>query len=272
MEKTSIAMKTALNLTNNNHIVGWIDRNSNIEPRKICQIIENTEHLECLFIDTPDVYGPSFSQIISQLASNNNKLKIIYLIVRSTKIDQVTKLLNSSIPIDEFNTYRLTDNEINKILDLLEDQNLIGNLKEKPREEQISIFKSKADRQLIVAMIEATSGKKFEEKICEEFENLEGNFQQIYCLVAVATSRNHYLLREEILLGMGEDRNNEIMNIIEQLARRGLFIENTHGGLQVRHRLIAQKVSDRLSKNKQPIFILQSFSLYSFNQVYRANF
>ena len=51
--------------------------------------------------------------------------------------------LDQSINIEEYNTYPLTDNEINKLLDLLEQENLIGALKAINREEQINIFKSK---------------------------------------------------------------------------------------------------------------------------------
>ena len=250
--KTSIAMRTALKLTNKDQTVGWIDRDSSIPPHKINNLVENTEKLEVLFIDTPDIYGREISQIISDLALRN-KLKFIALVLRGSKVDHLIKspLFDNSIQIKEFSTYKLTDNEINNILDLLEDQNLIGALKQKNRNEQINIFKDKSDRQLIVAMIEATSGKDFVEKICEEFEELNDTDRQIYCLVAVATSRNHYLLKDEVLLGIGEIDNTTI-NTIDILVRRGLLIDD-HNRLKVRHRVIAQKVSDRLSSDKQLI-------------------
>ena len=249
--KTSIAMRMAAQMTNEGKTVGWIDRGSDIAPHKIFSLVEKSEDLEYLFIDTPDMYGPSVSQTISELALKS-RLKSIFLVVRSNKIDRLVKspLFDESIPFEEFSTYRLTDNEINKILDLLEDKNLMGGLKGKSRKDQVAVFKDKSDRQLIVAMIEATSGKKFTEKICEEFEDLEGVSKQVYCLVAVATFRNHYLLREEILLGMREDKNNNTLNIIERLVRRGLLVESARKGLKVRHRVIAEKVSDRLALQK----------------------
>ena len=250
--KTSIAMRIALKLTNKGQTVGWIDRDSNIPPHKISSLVENTKKLEILFIDTPDIYGREISQIISDLALRK-KLKFIALVLRGSKVDQLIKspLFDKSIQIKEFSTYKLTDNEINNILDLLEDQNLIGALKQKNRNEQINIFKEKSDRQLIVAMIEATSGKDFVEKIYEEFEELNDTDRQIYCLIAIATSRNYYLLKDEILLGIGEFDNTTI-NIIDILVRRGLLIDD-HNRLKVRHRVIAQKVSDRLSSDKQLI-------------------
>ena len=58
--KTSIAMRLALELTNQGKNIGWLDRNSNIEPYKVKTLVNNTEDLEGLFIDTPDMYGPDF--------------------------------------------------------------------------------------------------------------------------------------------------------------------------------------------------------------------
>ena len=200
--KTSIAMRFAVHLTNNQQTVGWIDRNSNIPPSDIEKFIENTENLQVLFIDTPDMYGLQISQIVSRLALSK-KLKFIVLVIRSFKVDSIIKapLFDSSIPIKEFVTYKLTDPEINKLLNLLEEKNLIGALKNVSRKEQLNTFRKKSDRQLIVAMIEATSGKDFSEKICEEFEQLEKNPKLIYCLVAIATSRKHYLLKRRHIIG-----------------------------------------------------------------------
>ena len=249
--KTSIAMKLAFYLTNKQQTVGWIDRNSNIPPDRIAKLVENTQNLESLFIDTPDMYGRIISQIISDLALRKT-LKFIVLIIRSTKVDTLIKtpLFDNTIPVKEFVTYNLTDNEINKILDLLEEKHLIGTLKGKSRKEQIDVFKSKSDRQLIVAMIEATSGEEFSKKICEEFEQLEGDSKLVYCLLALATVNSCPLFKEEVLLGVGENMDNSIMNIINKLAQRGLLIEDNNK-LKVRHRVIAETVYDRLSSDYQ---------------------
>ncbi len=230
-----------------------------ISPHKINDLVRNTENLESLFIDTPDMYGREIAQIISSLALSK-KLQFIALVLRSTKVDQIIKspLFDPTIYTKEFNTYKLTDNEINKLLDLLEEKNLIGALKNKKREEQVNIFKSKNkyDRQLIVAMIEATSGKSFTEKICEEFESLDDDDRHIYCLVAVATEKSSSLSREEILIGIGEGRDNKTINIINKLIKRGLFIEND-SRLKVRHRVIAEKIYDRLSSDKRLMIYYQ---------------
>ena len=250
--KTSIAMRIALELSSKGQSIGWIDSDAEVSPHQIIPLVNKTEGLDALFIDTPDMYGLEIPRIISEL-SLKKKLKFIAVILRSTKVDRIIRgpLLKTEIQREEFSTYRLTDNEINQILDLLENQKLLGALKQKSRSEQIKAFQEKADRQLVVAMIETTSGGEFVKKICEEFENLEHISKQIYCLVAIATSRNHFLSDEDILIGIGENRDNSITNKIKDLTKRGLFINNSGKGLRVRHKLIAQTVSEKLSLDKQ---------------------
>ncbi len=244
--KTSFAMRIALYFSNKGQTIGWIDRDSEISPHKIDDLVSNTENLESLFIDTPERYGREFAQIISSLALSK-KLKFIALVPRNTKVDQIIEspLFDQSVYTKEFNTYRLTDNEINKLLDLLEEKNLIGALKNIKRNQQVELFKNKYKKQLIVAMIEVTSGKSFTEKICEEFEKLPANDRYIYCLVALATAKFSSLSKGEILIGMGEGRDNGTVNIINKLVKRGLFIED-RDRLKVRHGVIAEKIIERL--------------------------
>ena len=206
--KTSFAMKIALALSDQNYIIGWIDRHSNIPPEKIIPLVEKNNNINALFIDTPDVYGSGFPQIISTLAKKNI-LKTIVLIIRSNKVDNITEspLFKQGYKngiLEEFTTYPLSDNEIDKILNILDQKNRLGALKGKSIDEQRSIFrdKSKSGRQLLVAMIESTSGQKFKDKIYDESEELDENSKAIYYLVSVATANNHYLLKEEIMLGI----------------------------------------------------------------------
>ena len=68
--------------------------------------------------------------------------------------------------------------------------------------------------------------------------------------MAVATAKFSSLSREEILLGVGEGRDNKTINIINTLIKRGLFIED-NGRLKVRHIVIAEKIFERLSSDRQ---------------------
>jgi len=61
-------------------------------------------------------------------------------------------------------------------------------------------FAEKCGRQLLVAMIEATSGELFEQKAANEFNDLSGQQRLVYALLCVATTQRHFLTRDEVLL------------------------------------------------------------------------
>ena len=250
--KTSLAMKIALSLLDHSYIVGWIDRNSDIPPHQIIPFLEKNESMNALFIDTPDMYGIGFPQILSRLA-NQNILKTIVLMIRSNKVDNIIEspLFQNKKDVQEFATYRLLDNEIDKILKILDQKNLLGYLKGKSLDEQRSIFKGNYQRQLLVAMIESTSGKKFKDKIYEESEQLDEASRAIYYLTSVATNYNCGLLKEEIMLGIDQASNSH-SNHIDKLIRRNLFIENK-GRIQLRHKVIAEEICQRLSSENHLI-------------------
>ena len=250
--KTTFAMKMAARLSAEGKVVGWIDSDNSFSPYKIDYFVDNTVGIECLFIDTPEIYGNAIHSMIHDLIKNSS-LKFVALIIRSSNVDNVLDGLNlSNIQLKELNTYKLTDNEINSLLDKLEEKNLLGALKGKNRIDQCRTFKEVADRQLIVAMIEATSGKRFSEIISDEYLKLNQEKKEIYCLVAVATSINHYLLPDEILISH-RDASNSTANTIDNFVKRGMFVKNQEGGLRVRHKLIGERIADKLANENNLI-------------------
>lgn len=64
---------------------------------------------------------------------------------------------------------RLSQGEVEQLLDLLARHNSLGLLEGQSREQQLKSFLDHADRQLLVALHEATRGKPFEDIISEEF-------------------------------------------------------------------------------------------------------
>ncbi|GAA3411235.1 SIR2 family protein [Paenibacillus hodogayensis] len=67
---------------------------------------------------------------------------------------------------------RLSDNEIENIIVKLEKFNCLGNLSDLRKEDRIRRFKEYSDRQLLVALREATEGKKFDELVVDEYESI----------------------------------------------------------------------------------------------------
>ena len=75
----------------------------------------------------------------------------------------------------------LRNAEIEGLLDLLGAHGCLGHLSTMSRTEQVEYFQASADRQILVALHEATSGRTFEEIVADEFANIVPlEAQQLY--------------------------------------------------------------------------------------------
>jgi hypothetical protein len=97
-------------------------------------------------------------------------------------------------------------------------------------------------------MIEATSGKPFEEKVKGEFGELEGEMQTVYAMVAVASAFRFFLTKQDILLGQDE-ATNEVLNAISRLVQRQIIICEDDTRFMARHRVIADLIFSDLAQN-----------------------
>ena len=107
----------------------------------------------------------------------------------------------------------LTDGDIDGLLSVLDQHNRLGALKGKTLEERRHVLSGQCGRQLLVAMTEATSGRKFEEKAIQELTDLEGDAAKVYALVAVSHAFRFPLQRDEVLLALG-DASNVSLNVV----------------------------------------------------------
>src|SRR5437016_3889635 len=115
--------------------------------------------------------------------------------------------------------------------------------------EQIDIFQKQAGRQLLVAMIQATSGERFDEKIDSECRDLGNELGLIYAIVALATSLRVFITTDELLTAIGES-SNESLNRIQSLIRQRLIVEKRNE-LRLRHRVVADRALEYYQRNGQ---------------------
>jgi hypothetical protein len=142
----------------------------------------------------------------------------------------------------------LAEPDVNSILDRLDKFGFLGVLKNKNRDQQVEAFMSHANRQLLVAMKEATSGKDFDLILKDEFHELvtEAQIAYLICSLAVAHGapgvyRKHLapcLPKSSFAKGL----------IIEDLLR-GVLVPANYTGTMIkpRHRLIAQWIANQVA-------------------------
>ena len=73
----------------------------------------------------------------------------------------------------EFSVGHLNRQEIEELLDLLERHEALGLLENLTPDKRVEAFKKRAERQLLVALHEATLGKPFEDIVFDEFKRIE---------------------------------------------------------------------------------------------------
>lgn len=135
-----------------------------------------------LFIDEAS-HSASGIQALLDLARREHFRLCIFLADQPNKRDQLPR------EADEFSLGKLTDQEIHGLLALLEKTNNLGVLKYKSVSERFEFFKTFADKQLLVALREATTGKRFDAIIQDEWERIPSdNGKRLYELVALLHS------------------------------------------------------------------------------------
>ena len=245
--KSTALMKMCLRLVAQGVRVGWADRELSLSPREIRLSMREENAPDVVVIDDADLYGSEVSPLIREIATRQ-PYPLLLLGIRSGRIDRVIKSGQlQDVPVSEFPMPPLEDEDIDALLDSLEGENRLGLLRGKTRNEQRHTFRDLSGRQLLVAMIKATSGRDLQEKAVEELRELDKPSAHIYGLVSLASANRIGLFRDEIVFGTG-DTSNANLNAVDLLIRRNLLRVGADGTVYTRHRLIAELVRDAIQR------------------------
>jgi hypothetical protein len=248
--KSTALMSLALRLSGSGIPVLWLDKASEASPFRVKQRVrEFQDKMVALAIDDADMYGRELAAMIRDLVPQMQNLLFVFAI-RSGKLDQTTgpvhahaglKVLEHVVPF-------LTDSDIDALIAVLEKNNRLGLLTGAARSARREAFQKQAGRQLLVAMIQVTSGENFDKKAQDEYVELEPGQKYPYALIAVASSLRHSITRDEILLAQG-DHHEEALIALERLTARHLIIFSpSHLDYRCRHRMIAERVFEKIKE------------------------
>ena len=225
-------------------------------------------------IDDADLYGSQLSPLIRELAADQSRC-LVLLGIRSGRVDRVMNPNQlSGIPIAESVVPLLEDTDIDQLIEVLHRENRPGRLKGLPLDAQRKLFREQSGRELLVAMIQATSGRKFADKVIEEMTELTPEAARIHGLVSVATAFRFGLTNQDILIALG-DETNAALNALEMLVRRKIIRRAPDGLVFARHRIIAEVVREALQVNGQLGGIVQGLAMlaasYSQHELRRSS-
>jgi hypothetical protein len=264
--KSTSLMRLSLRLTADGTHVGYLNRETDLSPREIRLEMRKKDAPSVLAIDDADLFSTELAPLVKELALGTGS-PLVLLGIRSGKVDRVMPpAVMSDVPVQEIVMPGLEDSDIDDLLDILDRENRLGLLKGLKREEQCAAFREVANRQLLVAMIKATSGKWLEEKCIDELTGLDPTAARIYALIAVASSFGFGLQRDESMIAL-TDYDNTVLNELNQLLRRHIVIERNDRAVWARHRVIAEIIREELQRNGQMKSVVSGLALVAATKV-----
>jgi hypothetical protein len=259
-------MRVGLKLTSQGTSTGWVSPESDFSPRDIRTSVSADKGPNVIAIDDADIYGTELTPLVREL-SINPPYPLLLLSIRSGRVDRaINPAILGDVPVAEHGIPMLADSDIDRLVDVLDRENRLGILKGRTRNDQIALFREQSGRELLVGMIQATSGRKFADKVVEEMTELQEDGARLYGLVAVATSFRFGLSRQDILIASGDDTNS-VLNTLDMLLRRHVLRQNGDGSIVARHRVLAEVIRDRLQQSGQLSGTIYGLALLAATQV-----
>ena len=240
--KSTSLMRLALRITGEGIPTYWIDERSNIEPYRVRDLIVQNEEPVVIIVDDADIFGRAANRWATELASLRGRVLFAFA-VRSSKVDSVFQSPRGpNVALSEFTMSNLTDKDIGALIRVLDQENRLGVLKGRSHRNRVEAFRKRAGRQLLVAMIEATSGHRFEYKAVHEFMELTPVQKMLYATICFVHAQRFSLDRDELLTAANA-HDNETLNELDKLVSRNLVIRrDTHSEYKARHRVVAERV------------------------------
>ena len=247
--KSTALMSLALKLSSSGLPVIWVDKESEAGPMRMRQRVREFKDKVVLAIDDADMYGRELLALLHDLVPHTPNFLFAFA-VRAGKLDQITTAIrgHGDFKVHEHVVPPLTDGDIDALIDVLDKNKRLGILTGANPEQRRDAFRKQAGRQLLVAMIQATSDEHFEKKAQDEYLELEGTQKYPYALIAVATALRYSVTKDEILLAQG-DAHEAALVALDRLTARHLVIFNPRrADYQCRHRVIADLVFDKVKE------------------------
>ena len=268
--KSTAAMRLALTLTASGTRVAWVDSSVDLSPLNLRRWMDTPNAAPVLIIDDVDRYGNAAPVLTAEIARASHRPLIVATIRSGRGADRFAdQYAQIGRPLHQFYMPDLADEDILALIALLDANGRLGILKGRDRDQQVRAFRDAARRQILIAMLEATSGRRFEDIIESELRELSDDTHDLYAITAVASALRFGLTRDELLLAM-DDRSNATLASIDALQRRRLVIADSSGTLRVRHRVIGEVLIRALARDGQLADIVTGLAIAAASKVNQA--
>lgn len=170
---------------------------ADLSSNEILELYDKLKQPIVIVVDNTTDRITKINLLISELRAVKAKILIIGA---SRNSDWHANINDFYFKPTEFNLTKLSDNEINLILEKLEKHDSLYTLKSHSLSRRFEIFKEKANRELIVAMREATMALNFEEIIANEYTSIKSEIGRKVYLHICLINQFRYKIPQSLLV------------------------------------------------------------------------
>ena len=156
--------------TDLNSLVLWIKEGSNVRCDLVAEVSKLTGEPIVLFVDDGLFHIKELEQLTMLIKRESLPITVVFS-ARTNEWNSIDSIIEGYVTKD-YELRDLTHNEIDNLIQKLEEHDCLGELVNIPREDRYSYFELSAQRQLLVALHEATAGKSLEDIVISEYENI----------------------------------------------------------------------------------------------------
>lgn len=242
--KTTSMMRLAAVLAAKSNTVAWLMPAASGSINDIEGELAELEP-DYVFIDEIDRFAGSAHSLISRILALGS---VVVAAARTHRLNAIG--LRSDLEADYIPTPPLSNTDAKALVEGLERANRLGALLGMTAADRLRAVTGRAERQLLVTLIEATSGRKFHEKVADECADLRGLQLSAYGVIcATHAAQNTGLGIDDILMAIGGSTNVGVTEL-RQLITDQLVLDSG-GKLRARHRTIAESAVEHFRREGQ---------------------
>jgi ABC-type cobalamin/Fe3+-siderophores transport system ATPase subunit len=231
--KSTLLRRVSIALDARGEEVAWIDRSVTSSLSTLETSLSQLRP-DVVVIDDVDIFGAAAEGLLSRLVTRLGIRTIAGL--RSTRMAVIEDFSDR----EDFWLDRLTDRDVARLTAALRNANLLGKRINATDLDLHTLFDA-AHKQLLVAMIELTTGIHFRDKIAHELSALDGDSQLAYGSIAVMHHIGERSTRDLLRAALGL-QGGELHRSLTRLISQRLVLNLGEEHYAIRHRVIADQL------------------------------
>lgn len=228
-------------------LVLYLKEGAVLRPKLVLELYDLVKVRFSIFLDDVLEHAEEVLELIQAAKKNSLPINLIFgarYNEWNVYGEDLAHLIN-----DELELRNLTKSGVHQLIDKLEANKCLGHLKELDIDQRIAAFTFGAERQLLVALHEATSGKSFEELVFDEYQNIVPQTARILYLDICTLHRLRSPVRPGLISRISgvnlEDFRSQLFQPLEHVVRVIYDVRSRDYVYKSRHPLIARFVFEQ---------------------------